>query len=176
MIGLEGDTLPFFRELVERALRDAGKPVGEEVEYYVCMLLVEMGKKTLDEGPFGVQLLYSEEPVVLRSVGDGSLFLSGFFPERVVKRGLTPSYFAHVGSSAYGILSSRAPRQVRGMYGELATRFHHLQRTLVGVREMCDAMGLGIGEVAARWLQTRSPAFERRARELGMFLMPKGKA
>jgi hypothetical protein len=37
-------------------------------------------------------------------------------------------------------------------------------------------MGLGIGEVAVRWLQTRSPVLERRANELGLFLYQKGEA
>jgi len=170
LIRLEGDTIPFFKDLVDQALRNVGEPVGEEAEFYVCRLLVDMGSKNLDEGPFGVRLLSSSEPVVLRSIGDGTLFLSGFFPERVKSKGLSSSYFASVGSSAYGILSSRAPRQVQSMYGELATQFHQLQRALEGVREMCDAMGMDLGDVALRWLQTRSPILERRMRELGMVL------
>jgi hypothetical protein len=176
LIGLEGDTLPFFKDLVDRALKDVGEPVGEDVEFYVVRLLVDMGTKSLDEGPFGIRLLSSKEPVVLRSVGDGSLFLSGFFHERVVYKGLTPAYLASIGSSAYGILSSKAPTPVRPVYGEMASTFRQLQRALVGVREMCDAMGLGIGEVAVRWLQTRSPVLERRANELGLFLYQKGEA
>lgn len=170
MIRGDGDLVSFFRELVDRATRDTG--VTEETGFYLVRLLSDM--RGLDEGPFGERLLSSTEPAVLRSVGDGTLFLSGFFPERLVYRGISPVYMAQVGSSAYASLSGRAPEQTRSMFKELATRFQTFQGALEDVREMCDAMGMDSGMAALRWLQTGSPAFERRLNELGMFLIRHG--
>ena len=154
------DLFVFFYELVRSSVR-----TSESTVFYVSRMLADV--RGLDEGPFGTRLLSSREPTVLRSVGDGSLFISGFFPERIVYRGMSKNYYAQVGSTAYSVLADIVPKSARDLYEELSQSFPHLQRALEGVRERCDAMGMDAGDAAMKWLQTGSPILERRLTELG---------
>lgn len=160
--------MELFNRLLDEALELTGLDVDEEVSFYVCRLLVDMGERTLDEGPFGVRLLSSSEPVVLRSVGDGTLFLSGFFPERISRLGLSTSYMEHVGSSAYTALAGRVPGQVAGMYRTMAHTFPRLRNALEVVRDGCDAPAIGKDGLALRWLQNRSEGLRRRLITMGV--------
>jgi len=149
--------------------------VEPSVEVYIVFLLDEMGKVPYEEEPLGVRMLqsaYQERTIVLKDVGDRSLFVSGFFEERMKKRGISSSYYAGLSSSAYSELSRRYPDP----YGFLATNVVLLQRALRGVREACDALGLDAWSVHQAWLQNRSPALERRMARLGMFVLPDGEA
>lgn len=149
--------------------------VEPEVEVYLVFLLDEMGKTPYSEDPLGIQMLssvYPERIVVLKDVGDRSLFVSGFFEERMKRRGLSKSYYAGLSSSAYSELSRRYPDP----FGFLANRVVLLQRALKGVRDACDAMGMDHWSACDRWLETRSPALERRMARLGMFVLTDGEA
>lgn len=160
--------MELFGRLLGEALEVTGLDLDEEVSFYVCRLLVDMGERSLDEGPFGVRLLSSDEPIVLRSVGDGTLFLSGFFPERIYHLGLSTSYMEQVGASAYVALSSKVPRQVSGMYRTMAHTFPRLRSVLEVVRDGCDAPVLGKDGLALRWLQNRSEGLRRRLITMGV--------
>lgn len=169
MIETSRDTRPFFQKLLRDSFRDLRAEVDPSVEVYVVFLLDEMGKTEYTEEPLGVKMLsspYPERIGVLKEVGDRSLFVSGFFEERMKKRGLSTSYYAQLSSSAYSELSARIPDPYRTM----ASQVRLLQRALRGVREACDAMGMDVWPAYERWLQNRSPALERRLIQLGMVL------
>lgn len=169
------DTKAFFQKIFLESLRDLRATVRPEVEVYVVFLLDEMGRLPYHEEPLGPMLLSSRDPertAVLKEVGDRSLFISGFFGERLKERGLSTSYYASLGSSAYGELANR----YREPFESMASHIVLLQRALKGVREACDAMGLDSWSVHKAWLQNRSPALERRMARLGMFILPDGEA
>ena len=140
-----------------------------EVRSYLVLLLSDMARRPLDDGPFGRRLLEARSSVELRTIGDGALFLSGFFPERLARQGIPSSYYSSVGSSAYSRLG-------HAVYGEMAQRFPELQRVLRDVRGSCDAHGLDAPSACVRWLQTRSPVLERRLVSLGVILRDAGEA
>ena len=169
------DTRAFFQKIFLESLRDLRATVRPEVEVYVVFLLDEMSRTPYSEEPLGNMLLSAgdqDRSIILRQVGDRSLFVSGFFEERLRERGISTSYYASLGSSAYGQLAAR----YREPFESMALHMDLLQRALRGVREACDAMGLDSWSAHRAWLQNRSPALERRMARLGMIVFADGEA
>jgi hypothetical protein len=169
------DTRGLFHHVLREVLRDMGLQIPENVEFYTVMLLDEMGKIPYDEEPLGPKMftgVYPERITILKDVGDRALFVSGFFGERLQARGIAKEYYAGLGAAAYGELASRWPDPFKAM----ATHVRSLQGALEGVREACDSMGMDVWSVHERWLQTRSPALERRMAKLGMIVLRDGEA
>ena len=157
------------------SLHDMRESVKPEVEVYIVFLLDEMGRSPFNEDSLGTKLLSSidsNRTTVLKEIGDTSLFVSGFFEERLRHRGISKSYYASLGSSAYGELAVKYKEPFESMASQIVM----LQRALKGVREACDAMGLDSWSACQSWLQNRSPALERRLARLGMFTLPGGRA
>jgi hypothetical protein len=122
----------------------AARRLTDTSKFYLGSLLWEMVRRSPDlDRPICLRVLGPirvDRPVVLKEAGDVALFLSGFFRERGLKFGLSPAYFAALGSSAYEELSVRWFRRspVAAVYGELASFFPVLQDSLREVREGLD--------------------------------------
>lgn len=167
MIDRTTSTEPFFRELVDRVRPDVSYPAKE----YLVGLLVGMESAEIDGSPTCLKVYAGPATVVdLKDAGDQALFVSGFFAEHTVSRGLRPGYYAAIGSAAY---LSLARRLRIGIFEELASRFSVLQGALRAVRSHCDTMGLGPMAALEEWARTRSRASEHRLAELGI-LVPHG--
>lgn len=134
---LRTDIEPFFGDRVDRALEQLGRPVGPGPQIYLVGLMVDYVSEVPDLDALCLKLGYfrPDRIVVLKSVGDSALFLSGFFPEWVERHGLRADYYASIGSVAYSELASKFPRPHREVFEELADCFSALQSTLGVVRE-----------------------------------------
>lgn len=106
-----------FADLIRRASEELEAPLSPMAIRYVVELLDERVRWPASEDPaadlsLGEALLAARGEVGrarvarLRAVGDGSLFVAGFFGDSLWKRGLSDGYYHQIGCEAYGSLSS----------------------------------------------------------------------
>jgi hypothetical protein len=101
----------------------------------------------------------------LRVLGDGVLYLSGFFGERLTSRGLAPAYVYGLGATAYG----RAAGMLRGagpgsggpdLFTELADNFDMFVNVVSNVAEELRTRSIrddvSLLEAYERWLRVQS--------------------
>ena len=136
----EQTTTEYFKELVEEALNERQLQASDLTEYYLVNLLCQYVRpdsprrspgadeplafrlgRALDSGG-------SEQRARLRSLGDFSLFMSGFFSDSFRRSVVDVDYYKSMGEYAYGSLSrsehdtfaevfARAVLQVRRVHG-----------------------------------------------------------
>lgn len=160
----------YFRGLVEEALDHQGVDVEDLTAYYVVQLLTSFsrtdaarGEGMWSDAPLAIRLGRaletggSRQRLLLRQVGDASLFLSGFFPDRLRRSLVDVRYYASLGGFAYGSLSRSADEALAPVYGELAERFDSLVDVLEEVSERTALTSSNdLLRLYERWLQTGS--------------------
>ncbi len=171
---LSGDLSSFFREALEEARRAGGYEGSAALEAYLVALLSEQAHST---GHYQAAL---ERPVTLllaearhhqgrdrfdrlRLLGDGVLYVSGFFAEHLERRGVQQDYVSAVGARAYwdaaAMLPSGAPGSV-DVIVELARGFRTLVAWLRDVAERLAARAVSTDadrlRLYERWRRTGS--------------------
>lgn len=176
-IDASADISSFFGELVSTAIRERGVTTSPASEHYLVGLLVDCaqpGAKALDVvGADSITLMLAralEEngPVRferLRLLGDGLLYVSGFFGQHLERRGLEPDYVCDLGSTAYGRAASMLRRRGSADGGpdvlaELSVNFDTFVQVTSDVSEQLSALSVrdhsSLLEVYERWLKTES--------------------
>ncbi len=172
----------FFQEAVARAMRNQGVAAseerGREVEVYLVNLLSTYSTTSLPDEPLGMQLASAQVAPpedrlrVLRSVGDTSLYMSGFFAESLTRRLVDVDYYISLGGSAYGQLARAYERRRTAaveVYGELGEHFSEYVEVLAEVsQESSLGSPQGVVQLYERWLKTGSEWAERRLRKSGV--------
>ena len=182
---LESTVESFFRDEVDRALRDQGMTSGTLVEHYLVRLLAAYAAQPIAKAPLGLKMLAAsdapprERRVQLREVGDTSLYVSGFWAESLDEKWVDVDYYIELGGSAYGELARGGPGWTGDpfgeVFGELASNFP----TFVEVLEMVSrrtnrcASNQDVLKLYRRWQRTRSLSAESRLAALGV-VPPKG--
>jgi len=101
----------------------------------------------------------------LRTLGDGVLYVSGFFGEHFETRGIERAYVSTLGASAYGnaaamLRHGAADGTAPDLFGELADKFRMFVRLLADVADSLRARSASsdraIVKLYERWLQTGS--------------------
>jgi len=141
-LDLSADVSGFFKELVGEALEGRGVEATEATRAYVSGLLADYarpGTLTRDALDRPVTLLLAEARESsgrerferLRALGDGTLYVCGFFSDHLATRGVAIDYITSVGAQAYdgaasmlrqGSMSSE-PSSAPDVFGELAAHF-----------------------------------------------------
>jgi hypothetical protein len=167
----------FFRELVAEAVKSGGFETSAATETYLVGLLADSAKpnsatlNVMGQSSFTLMLAQALECQgadrfeKLRLLGDGVLYLSGFFSERLTSRGLEPAYVKGVGATAYG----RAALMLRtfgggntgpDLFTELADNFGTYVSLVSNVAEDLRARAVRddvtLLEVYERWLRVQS--------------------
>lgn len=106
----------YFEEIVHDAVVARAVEASPAAEHYVAAILSDYARgatpKTAFDRPLTFELrdaLESPTPERfdrLRHIGDGVLYLLGFFRDGVTRRGADPDYVKNVGASAYGHASA----------------------------------------------------------------------
>lgn len=175
----------FFQESVEGACRNQRVEASSAAQTYLAGLLEDFVRPdahatlretlerpltlVLDEA---MQTSTSERFEKLKGLGDGTLYVSGFFGEHLERRGVDDEFVASIGGFAYrsaaGML--RGPKvgssTVVDIFGELAARFAAFVQVLAEIAEttsFAPRTPSGTVRLYERWLRTGS---ERLAREL----------
>ena len=178
-IDLTGDVEGYFTELVAEAAEERRVATNPAVATYLAALLADYahpGSLTRDALDRPLTLLLaealdsagSERFERLRALGDGVLYLSGFFSEHLTTRGVELRYVSSVGARAYdgaaAMLRRHGARDASSapdLFGELAERFDAFVALVSGVAERIVAQSGAAGPGAVlklyeRWLRTGS--------------------
>jgi hypothetical protein len=179
-LDLSADVSAFFEELVGEAVERRHVAATEATRAYVSSLLADYAKPgalTRDALSRPVTLLLAEakESVgrerfeKLRALGDGTLYVCGFFGEHLETRGVALRYVESVGAQAYesaaSMLRQRAPgaetSSAPDVFGELAERFEAFVELIECIAERLGAQSVGaspagIVKLYERWLRTGS--------------------
>jgi hypothetical protein len=176
IIDLASDVSAFFGPVVSDAIRARGYETTEAAQTYVVALLADymkpghLGEETLsrpltlllDEA---MQSAGPERFERLRVLGDGVLYVSGFFGEHLELRGVTPSYVSALGATAYenasAMLRYRATDAgAPDLFSELAEKFRMFVQLLTDVAESLRATSArtdgAVVKLYERWLRTGS--------------------
>ena len=138
--------MEFFKAQVEDALERQRVKTSEWTAYYVVNLLTTFvvarhpAARAVEEplGPRLIRALHadgSDQREELRRVGDASLFLVGFFPDRVRARLADVDYYISLGGSAYGKLAEHDDEAFADVFGEMAEKFVSLTDVLADISE-----------------------------------------
>jgi len=180
----------FFRDSVQRAMRQQHVAVDDHTEHYVVNVLTVFSRseELYERTAEGVRLKplahmlaeAMEAPTAerrdqaLRRLGDVSLFVAGFFAQSFARKIIDIDYHIAMGGRAYGALAESSRNTVRGqaftlVFAELAHKFQRLVDVLNEVAEMShthtDKDILRLYEI---WMKTGSPRAHEILRRLGV--------
>jgi hypothetical protein len=168
-----------FKEMVSKAIARQGVRASREAEFYLTNLLSEFVdcekfSNSMDE-PMALTFLKSlekrgfEQAVVLRSLGDSSLFVSGFFSDSLARKLVDIDYYIGMGSTAYRRLANNSEENTSPIFGELSYKFVKLVDVLAEVSERSRLTSSeDILRLYERWLRTGSPHTTELLKELGI--------
>jgi hypothetical protein len=177
----EQTPVEYFKELVESALSRQHLQARDLTEYYLVNLLCQYVRldgrhddseyaqplalrlaKALESGGF-------EQRARLRSLGDFSLFMSGFFPDSFKRRVIDVDYYKSMGEYAYSSLSRSEEDAFADVFGELATKFVAFMDVLADISERTTlGSSADVLRLYEKWLRTGSPRDSQRLVDRGI--------
>jgi hypothetical protein len=158
----------YFKELVDSALARQHLQAGDMTAFYLVNLLCRFVRPdgagdALANEPLAIRLARalqtggSEQRARLRSLGDFSLFMSGFFPDSLRRRPVDVDYYVSMGEYAYGSLSRRDEDAFAEVFGELARKFVGFTDVLADVSERTAVTtSADLLRLYEKWLRTGS--------------------
>lgn len=158
----------YFKELVDQALARQHVEAGQLTAYYLVNLLCQYVRSEAraggpEEEPLAIQLTRalqtggSEQRMRLRTLGDLSLFTSGFFSDSLRRRTVDVDYYVSMGEYAYGSLSRRDEDTFAEVFGELARKFVGYMDVLADVSERTAVTSSAdLLRLYEKWLRTGS--------------------
>ncbi len=168
----------YFKELVESALIRQHLQAGDLTEYYLVNLLcqyIRLDGRGDDGEPLAFRLARaldsggSEQRARLRSLGDFSLFMSGFFSDSLRRRLVDVDYYKSMGEYAYGSLSRWDDDTFAEVFGELSRKFVGFMDVLADVSERTSiTAGTDVLRLYEKWLRTGSPRDGQRLVDRGI--------
>jgi hypothetical protein len=157
----------YFKQLVDDAIARHRLVAGELTAFYIVQLLagfVRQPKSDRVGEPLGVRLAQalecggSEQRVLLKRIGDMSLFVSGFFADSLHRRFVDLDYYVQIGEVAYNVLSRRESDTFSSVFTELGGRFVEFVDVLAEVSERtASTSNVDLLKLYERWLTTGSP-------------------
>jgi hypothetical protein len=176
-------TTEYFRELVQHALFERQLQANDLTEYYLVNLLCQYARPARPEDPQDADAPLAfrlgraletggrEQRERLRSLGDFSLFMSGFFSDSFRRRVVDVDYYKAMGEYAYGSLSQVEHEAFAKVFAELAGKFVGFMDVLSMVSERTTASSSSRGDMLRlyeRWLRTGSVRDGHRLVEQGL--------
>lgn len=171
----------YFKELVDSALVRQHIQAGDLTSYYLVNLLCQFvrpdarGTSDLDNEPLAIRLTRalqtggSEQRARLRSLGDFSLFTSGFFSDSLRRRTIDVDYYVSMGEYAYGSLSRRDEDAFAEVFGELARKFVGYMDVLADISERTAlTSSADLLRLYEKWLRTGSSRDSRKLIDRGI--------
>jgi small basic protein len=174
---------PFFRSELDRAIAKRRVAVAPLTEQYLVQLLASYVCQPIEDEPLGRKLLaaLSAAPGArregLRTVGDTSLFVSGFWSDSLLAGAVDVDYYVQLGGVAYAALARTGPgwAPTGGVFQALAAQFAQLVGVLALVgQRLVPAAPPDIVRLYERWMQTHSRWLASRLASLGVLLQDGG--
>jgi len=178
----EQSTAEFFRELVESAMARQHVKAADLTEFYLVNLLCQYvridgpdRRRREDTQPLALRLAKAidsggvEQRARLRSIGDFSLFMSGFFSDSFTRAAVDIDYYMTMGEYAYGSLSRSDEDAFAEVFGELSRKFVGFVDVLADISEHTTlAKATDVLRLYERWLRTGSERDGQRLVERGI--------
>ncbi len=177
----------FFQEGVESACKNQHVQASLEAKTYLSGLLADFVRpdanalgETLDRSltlmlDEALKLPPSERFEKLKALGDGTLYVSGFFGDHLEARGVDDGLVASIGGMAYrsaGGMLRPAPKSTIGdLFVELAIKFAQFVEVLSEVAETTSfspKTSAGALRLYEKWLRTGSDRVARELAALGL--------
>src|SRR5688572_26301239 len=139
----------FFRELVESAMQNQRVSAHELTSFYVVNLLagfVHGDPHAGGDRPLGVRLVRALQTAGvaqrdgLRSVGDQSLFITGFFADSLNRSLVDVGYYMQLGELAYRSLARHGDATLGDVFDELSDKFDLRRCSRRGERAHVDLL------------------------------------
>ena len=166
---LEQSPAEYFKDLIEAALERQHLRANELTAYYLVNLLCRYVRPDAkspfrDEGePLAIRLGRAlqtgglEQRARLRSLGDFSLFMSGYFSDSFRRKVVDVDYYVSMGEYAYSALARREDDAFGEVYAELGRKFVSFMDVLADISEHTgNPSGRDVLRLYERWLRTGS--------------------
>jgi hypothetical protein len=186
-IALESSVGGFFHEVVGEAVRTRQVEATDQAMSYLVALLTDYAHPDpVREDTFERPLAFLLDEALrttggerfqrLRALGDGVLYLTGFFGDHIETRGVDMAYVTNVGATAYRSAATMLRRPISetaqssddNVFAELSTKFDQFVDVIAVVAETTLAQQarseLGVLKLYERWLRSGSATL---AKELG---------
>jgi hypothetical protein len=162
----EQTPVAYFKEQVEASLARQHLRAGDLTGYYLVNLLCQYVRPDRGDAEYGEPLAVRlaralqtggiEQRARLRSLGDFSLFTSGFFSDSLSRRTVDVDYYVSMGEYAYGSLS-RAEDAFREVFAELSRKFVGFSDVLADISERTAlSSNHDLLRLYEKWLRTGS--------------------
>ena len=146
----------YFRRSIDSVIAEQGVDVDPHATHYVVNMMTLFSRSEDfydDDGEvFGIRPLAlmladaadaatpEQRNLMLRRIGDVTLFVAGFFVDTLRDKAVDVDYYTHMGENAYGSLSDEVRGTFHGnafadIYLELATKFRVLTDVLNEMRD-----------------------------------------
>lgn len=171
----------YFKDLVASSLARQHVQASDWTEYYLVNLLCQYIRLDAASGvredgePLAVRLARAlqsggaEQRARLRSLGDFSLFMSGFFSDSFRRRLIDVDYYVSMGEYAYGSLGRRDEDAFSEVFAELASKFVGFTDVLADISERTAlASHTDVLRLYEKWLRTGSERDGQRLIERGI--------
>ena len=186
-LDLSANLETFFHDVVDDAMRKKHVEATEAAEYYLVSLLTDYARPDkITSAAFDrpLTLLFDEAMHApgqerfekLRVLGDGVLYVSGFFAPHLETRGVEVRYVTSLGARAYDgagkMLRVASGDAAPDLFFELAENFERFTELLKAVAEKLSLSAapssLGLLKLYERWLKTGSEALGSELIERGV--------
>lgn len=172
----------YFKEMVDAAIEHQKVRIDPNLEFYLVRLLSDFTNAEklarFNHEPIAITLgtALSAEPgeqcVLLKEIGDTTLYVSGFFSDSLNRKVVDIDYYIKMGRIAYNHLAELmrdTKTALYGLYSELAQRFKALVDLLLEVSDRCKlTSGSDALRVYERWLRMKSRNSEEMLKKLGL--------
>ena len=185
----------FFHKELNSILRSHKLTLSKDVEYYIVNLLctyIAPEMLNLQDGDYNplntplailfekaVQAPIEEQFKILKSVGDTSLYVSGFFQDYFNKKTFNLEYFITIGINAYENVSHITRNQTNRLqtsllYEKLAVKFPQLVEIVAILSDKFgDTKDLDIVATYERWVENKSERLLKKLNEQGIIPIPR---
>jgi hypothetical protein len=171
---IQESPLEFFRGQLERAMQHQKVSTSTFTGFYLANLLAACvhgdplppADAGFDEMPLAILYVRAMESSrfhrarLLRMLGDGALFVSGFFADSLHRKVMDLAYYRKMGGQAYALLSHENGwlEYEPTVFAELARRFGQFADVLAEVSEnsRLTAGNRSILQLYEKWMQTGS--------------------
>ena len=180
----ESSLASYFRNRLSHYAQRLRPPPHDDTCWYIGSMLDRFGQSdqlfAYEDGRLTLRplaLLYKdaleanndrERCLILRQLGDLSLFLGALFPENYARRGIQRDYFIGMGGGAYDYLAENA-RQNRHIFSELSRMFGRLLELIANACSRKQTVSAtDILSLYQRWRETKDPIVKGQLQALGI--------
>ncbi|MEI6093273.1 MAG: hypothetical protein WCQ47_06280 [bacterium] len=180
----------FFKDQIDIAIKNQNVKISELAKLYLVNLLSKNTKENIVNGDLNqtygdtpLSIIFhkslmepiEQKKIMLKYVGDYSLYVGGFFSESFNRKIIDLPYYINIGGLAFSNLSKVAgSSELRSIYKDVCARFSTLIDILIEVSFDTNITKVeDLIKSYDRWAQTGSAVLKRKLMEKGIMTVDK---